>query len=97
VQSLKEEVKDTESVDSTVEKKYKIHFKGVKAKDSLKSDADWKKLCSSNFDFVKQELESNKDPSMNAAKLAGIHDYTEQFKYQIIEKGLFKREDKLGQ
>lgn len=53
VQSKKEEIKDTESVDSTVEKKFKVHFKGVKPKESLKTDSDWKKLCSANFDFVK--------------------------------------------
>lgn len=78
IKSEKEELKhidDTASVDSSAEKKFKVHFKKIIPKDSLKSDDDWKNLCISNFDFVRQELTSFKDRKISAAKLAEMYDY----------------------
>ena len=80
IKSQKEEVKpvdDVASVDSSTDKKYRMHFKKVTVLSSLKSDSDWKALCCQNFDFIKQELESFKDPSISAAKLAAMYDFNQ--------------------
>ena len=45
IKSEKEELKpidDTTSVDSSADKKFKIHFKKLSTKESMKSDSDWK-------------------------------------------------------
>ena len=66
---------DAASVDSNNEKKFKMHFRKISAK--ALTEADWKKLCVKNFDFVRQEIESLKDQKISAAKLAAMHDLSE--------------------
>lgn len=57
-----------------------LHIKSMKVKDSLVSDEYWKDVCAKNFPFIDQELNSNKDSSINAAKLAQMHDDMELYK-----------------
>ena len=46
-------------------------------------------ICSSNFDFIKQELFSNKDQKISAAKLAVMHDFNEYNRSQITPNKLY--------
>jgi hypothetical protein len=48
--------------------KYKLKVKGMKLKEDLKTDKDWKNICQKTFDFVQISIESN--PDISAAKLA---------------------------
>jgi hypothetical protein len=48
--------------------KYKLKVKGMKLKEDVKTDKDWKNICLKTFDFVQISLESN--PEISAAKLA---------------------------
>lgn len=56
--------------DEAFKLKRNLRVKSMKIKDSMVSEEHWKVVCSRHSPFIKQELKSNKDPKINAAKLA---------------------------
>ena len=96
----KEELKDAEasaSGDEETKAHFKSHCKGIVIKDEFKkaTDAEWKKLCIKNFDYIKQRLTSNKYLKCTAAKLASQHDFDAINYVTISKKTITDREDKL--
>ena len=71
--------------DEVFKLKRNLRVKSMKIKDSMVSDEYWKVVCSRHSPFIEQELKSNKDPNINAAKLAQMHDEMELYKLQIID------------
>ena len=71
--------------DEAFKLKRNLRVKSMKIKDSMVSDEYWKVVCSRHSPFIEQELKSNKDPNINAAKLAQMHDEMELYKLQIID------------
>ena len=74
-------------------------MKHIKLKEAFKgqSDAEWKKLCIANFDFVSTQIESFKNKAITAGELAHMHDRDTlhmmfQSKAQVTEQ-----EDRLAQ
>lgn len=63
--------------------------------DIIKTEEDWKRICMQNYPFIDQELNSNKDKNINAAKLAKMHDDMELYKFRKIESRWNLEEDKL--
>ena len=66
--------------DEAFKLKRNLRVKSMKIKDSMVSDEYWKVICSRHSPFIEQELKSNKDPNINAAKLAQMHDEMELYK-----------------
>lgn len=73
-----------------------LHVKSMKLKsDVMKTEEDWKKICMQTYPFIDQELSSNKDTSISAAKLAKMHDDMELYKFKKIESKWNLEEDKI--
>ena len=59
--------------------------------------SEWKKICSKNFDFIRQELDSKKDLKISAAKLARYYDDQERLmRCEVTSEKLYKLNDKLS-
>ena len=73
-----------------------LRVKSMKHKsDIIKTEEDWKRICMENYSFIDQELNSNKDTNISAAKLAKMHDNMELYKFRIVEYKWNMEEDKL--
>lgn len=94
---LERQITDKDSDMDDLQPKQKQHVKSITLKDSLKNanDSEWKKLCISNFDFIKQQFESNKDQNITAANLAQMADHEDLFGLFMTSKDVTMREDKL--
>lgn len=91
---------DPDQIDSTTVRK-SITQGSLKLKDAFNGqdpEAEWKKLCINNFDFVQQEFESNKFDDVTPAGLAAKSDFNELHftKLNTDKKFLTRLEDKLG-
>lgn len=95
---LRKEV-DQDEDDEDKQKIYMTSCKKITLKDSMKSEksSEWKKICSKNFDFIKQELDSKKDLKISAAKLARYYDDQERLmRCEVTSEKLYKLNDKLS-
>ena len=59
------------------------------------NDSEWKKLCMKYYDFIEQQVSSNKFSNLNAAKFAAQHDWEMINFMKMNKKTVTQKEDKL--